>query len=164
MVLQCRELAFCLSSAKRGPKSLWRVPSVQNQCNWLPTDSQNLTETVGVFSAQLPSIRVSHPAPLPHTGELLLPLPFWLCVSVPDPHLPCVQGEWMKPHTWIQVRIFCCAFADEKTEATSVERVKSRVEPRPDAKAASSPVPHQLPPPFPLAVLSSQEPKTPAIC
>lgn len=52
---------------------------------------------------------------------------------------------------------------DEKTEATSVEGVESRAEPRPDAKAAFSPVPHTVHTSFSLALLSSQKPKTPAI-
>lgn len=50
----------------------------------------------------------------------------------------------MKPHAQIWGRIFCCLFMDEKTEATRVEGVESRAEPRPDAKAAFSPVPHTV--------------------
>lgn len=61
--------------------------------------------------------------------------------SVPEPHLPYFLGECMKPHTRIQVRLFCYPFTDEKTEATRVEGVESGVDLRPGAKAAFSPVP-----------------------
>lgn len=54
----------------------------------------------------------------------------------------------MKPHTWIQVRLFCYPFTDEKPEAARAEGAASGVGLRPDAKAAFSPGLAQLPRPF----------------
>lgn len=62
-------------------------------------------------------------------------------MSVPEPLLLYFLGEYMKPHTWIQVRLFRYPFTDEKPEATRTEGVASGEGLRPDAKAAFSPAP-----------------------
>lgn len=58
--------------------------------------------------------------------------------------------------------MFGCQFLDEETETTRVEGGESGVEPRSGAKAAFSPTPLTTRTSFFLALLSSQEPKSPS--